>query len=330
MGYVISILVPPVPADDAALWESVSELDALEGPRAPVLQTLHDRLVARFPCIDTLEDFEIDEGVWSDGPLIRNFRHRIATLGVRQVSLVLPYIIECATQLGLVVVDQQTGTLHRPGAPIPEATTFTRPDVQQLLRDGLEPTMTELGFRWARGRYLREWRGGSDGLGWGLSESASGFRVGSFATVRIDAIEELVGPHVGFSKPEYATQAFTINVTGFRAFELGPDTSCRDDETLETFDQVSRYATELAALARDRIDPFWRSLRTPADLQRLPAGWRRFWSSPIQVHDVALAFLCSPLEDQLRIEREALAAFPAGSLYHERLRSLIAELHTRR
>lgn len=337
MSYTVTVVVPPVPSKDAEAWDSVKELADLKGARPQVLQALHDRLVARFPCISTLRDDQVDDGVWADGPLIDDFGHRTAVLGVStRLNEVLPFVVKTATDLDLVVFDPQEGKIHRPGA---RGGTFhlskplgsmKKADVTRLLREGLDPTMKELGFRWTRGMYVRKWHGGHDCLGWGLADHAPVYNVGGFATLRIDALEELIAPHIPYSKPERAEQAFSINVNWLTAFEDGPETLRRDEESVETEDQVRARAAGLAMLVRKRVDPFWRSVRNPADLWRLPAAWRRFWPGPRQLHEMALAFLCAPASEQRRIEAEALAAFAPGDMHHRWIQSLVADLRARR
>ncbi len=79
---------------------------------------LHGRLTARYPCICNLPDDEIDNGAWSDGPLINNFGHRAAVLGIAYPSVaeVLPFLVETANALRMVVFDWATNTIYRPNA----------------------------------------------------------------------------------------------------------------------------------------------------------------------------------------------------------------------
>lgn len=120
MSYNVAVVLPPVPSEDAAAWALVDGLIEQTGPRPPVFQELHDRLTARYPCLCSLPDDRIDDAVWSDGPLVDNFGHRAAVLGLSysRAEEVLPFLIEAATALGLVVFDWATGRVHRaePGA----------------------------------------------------------------------------------------------------------------------------------------------------------------------------------------------------------------------
>jgi hypothetical protein len=116
MSYVITIVAPRIAEDDATAWQ---ELDALletdDAPAAAVFRVLHDQLTARYPCLCSLSDDEIDDGVWSDGPLINNFGCQVANLGISysRVDEVLPFLIETANALDLAVLDAQSGYIHR-------------------------------------------------------------------------------------------------------------------------------------------------------------------------------------------------------------------------
>ena len=87
----------------------------LEGPRPAVLQELHERLTSRYPCMCDVPEDQIDDTVWSDGPLINNFGCRAAVLGISysRVDEVLPYLIKTATALGLVVFDWAAERIYR-------------------------------------------------------------------------------------------------------------------------------------------------------------------------------------------------------------------------
>jgi hypothetical protein len=115
MSYNIAIVIPPVPADDAKAWAVLDELIEQPGPRPAVFQELHDRLTARYPCMSTVPDHEIDDAAWSDGPLIKDFLHRAAVLGMSysRVEEVLPFLVQTANALGLVVFDWATGRVYR-------------------------------------------------------------------------------------------------------------------------------------------------------------------------------------------------------------------------
>jgi hypothetical protein len=115
MSYNVAIVIPPVPSDDSVAWEVLDGLIEQQGPRPAVFQELHDRLTAKYPCMCSVPDEEIDNTVWSDGPLIDNFGHRAAVLGMSysRVEEVLPFLVATANALGLVVFDWATARVHR-------------------------------------------------------------------------------------------------------------------------------------------------------------------------------------------------------------------------
>lgn len=115
MSYNVAVVAPPLSLDDATAWAALDELIEQSGPRPEVFQKLHDRLTARYPCMSAVPEDQIDDTVWSDGPLINNFGHRAAVLGVRysRIEEVLPFLVETANALGLAVFDWSTGQVYR-------------------------------------------------------------------------------------------------------------------------------------------------------------------------------------------------------------------------
>lgn len=116
MSYNVAICLAPIPASDDGAWASLDAVIDAEGRASAELVELHDALTARFPCLCDLPDDQIDEGVWGDGPLINNFGHRAAVLGIvpSRVDEVLPFLVATATRAGMTVFDWATDTIHRP------------------------------------------------------------------------------------------------------------------------------------------------------------------------------------------------------------------------
>jgi hypothetical protein len=114
MSYNVAIVIPPISTDAAEAWEALDGFIEEDGPRPAVFQELHDRLTARYPCMCSVPDDQIDDTVWSDGPLINDFGHRAAVLGMSysRVEEVLPFLVETSTGLGLAVFDWATGIIH--------------------------------------------------------------------------------------------------------------------------------------------------------------------------------------------------------------------------
>ena len=119
MSYNVAICIPPVPEEDDVAWQAVDGMIDSPGTPPPVFRHLHDLLTARYPCICTLPDDKVEEGVWSDGPLWNDFGYRAAVLGViwSRVEEVLPFLVRTANSLGLVVFDWGGPTIYRPGRP---------------------------------------------------------------------------------------------------------------------------------------------------------------------------------------------------------------------
>jgi hypothetical protein len=86
-------------------------------------------LTARYPCLCDLSDDEVDDGVWSDGPLMNNFGERTATLALQfgAAEQVAPFVIEQANALGLVVFDPQSNCIHRPRSDACGPAASTKP-----------------------------------------------------------------------------------------------------------------------------------------------------------------------------------------------------------
>lgn len=117
MSYTISITRNDIPKDDKQAWRHLEELYINDnGNPSDDFVVLIKKLTEKYPCICTLPDDQIDEGVWSDGPLVSNAGNKITTLGVvySQVDNVVPFIIGTSNNLGFVVFDGETGIISRP------------------------------------------------------------------------------------------------------------------------------------------------------------------------------------------------------------------------
>jgi|ERR1700722_11304842 len=117
MSYNVVICTGPIPARDARAWQAVNEAEAsrVKGDPPEAFRKLHDLLTARYPCISTLSDDKVDDGVWSDGPLWNNFGHHTAMLGIvySRVDEVLPFLVKTANGLGLTVFDEAGPSIYR-------------------------------------------------------------------------------------------------------------------------------------------------------------------------------------------------------------------------
>ncbi len=117
MSYTVSITRNDISPNDQIAWQQVEKLDEQEnGESSPDFISLINKLTERYPCICDLPEDDVDEGVWSDGPLIDNAGKNITILAIvySQVDQVLPFLIETANQMGFVVFDYQEEKIYRP------------------------------------------------------------------------------------------------------------------------------------------------------------------------------------------------------------------------
>ena len=81
-----------------------------QAPTQPIRDFIAD-ITAEYPDITELPDERIDDGVWSDGPLINNASGPLFFFGVegRHVEDVRPFVARVAAERGLVCFDPQEG-----------------------------------------------------------------------------------------------------------------------------------------------------------------------------------------------------------------------------
>jgi hypothetical protein len=122
MSYALDFVVARVPNRKGQAWDFLEDLtDRYEDDRAPahpLLQQLHDALVARYPCLSSYADGdpEKDNCPWADGPLINNFASELGMVSIKfpRVDEVLPFAVESALALGITVMDGQEEKIYRP------------------------------------------------------------------------------------------------------------------------------------------------------------------------------------------------------------------------
>ena len=119
MSYNLTISRNNISSDDKQAWadlDSLYEKEDLATEQGQDFLDLIEKLKAKFPCICDLPDDEVDDGVWSDGPLSNNAGKDLTTLGVvwSQVDNAIPFLIKTANEKGFVVFDSQTGIISRP------------------------------------------------------------------------------------------------------------------------------------------------------------------------------------------------------------------------
>jgi hypothetical protein len=163
MSYVLHVWEGPEPTALAEAVRLCSGLLREARPANPKFAALVRQLTERFPDIDTLDEDE-DPGVWTDGPLARNALTAVFSVGVQTHALdtVVPFVVEVARSLGLIVLDEQAGQVCLPdgrilggaGSTAAHAATaagaskpITRLDVLQALNASLGPLLSRQGFK---------------------------------------------------------------------------------------------------------------------------------------------------------------------------------------
>lgn len=120
MSYSLMFSITPIPEDDSEAWDEFDEREEenedLEKPPHPLMVKLIETLMEKYPCISTLSDEEVDNTIWSDGPLMSNIIGDLCILAVSfsKVEEALPFIKETAKNLGLVFYDGQEEVIYRP------------------------------------------------------------------------------------------------------------------------------------------------------------------------------------------------------------------------
>ncbi len=76
----------------------------------------YNELIKCYPCLCSLDDEEIDNSVWSDGPLIINFTVKAPVIGFvySMVDEALPVVINLALKSGLSILDWQAEKAYNP------------------------------------------------------------------------------------------------------------------------------------------------------------------------------------------------------------------------
>ena len=116
MSYDVAVWEGEQPSSDAAAaseFQRLYEDSQNAEPASSTLRGFVDALLARHRDLTELDDDEVDDSPWADGPLIGN-----ASGGFIYFSMVssaadetLPFVVETAKASGLVAFDPQTGKL---------------------------------------------------------------------------------------------------------------------------------------------------------------------------------------------------------------------------
>ena len=116
MSYNVVFCQSPISSVDREAWKQMDSLIEQQGDVPAIFYELISKLTEKYPCICDLSDDEVDDGVWSDGPLRNNAGHKAIVLGMMYSSVdeVLPFLIQTANALHLVALDPGSESIHRP------------------------------------------------------------------------------------------------------------------------------------------------------------------------------------------------------------------------
>ncbi len=116
MSYSLAVWVGPAPTSDAEAQRDFEQLSTTyfgdhPEPPAPQILAYLAKATARFPDLTDLTDDQVDDGVWSDGPLLGNVSGPIFHFGLCRhgVDQALAFLTELALEHGLAGYDPQTG-----------------------------------------------------------------------------------------------------------------------------------------------------------------------------------------------------------------------------
>jgi hypothetical protein len=121
MTYLLHIVAREVPANDAEVLPFLEQIAGATISIAPSqqLKSFRDAILKLFPCLTSYGagNGEIDNCPWADGPLADNFKGGYGSIAIaRRHDEVIPHVLRIASDLGVTVVDEQAGSVHRPQA----------------------------------------------------------------------------------------------------------------------------------------------------------------------------------------------------------------------
>ncbi len=117
MSYNIAVVNFKLPENYEEAVELVNPLTGIDVEEIEsIYKEFHDEVTKIFPCLCSLPDDEIDDGVWCDGPLIDNFTVKAPVIGFSysKVEEAMPVVGNLALNMGLSVLDWQVSKVYNP------------------------------------------------------------------------------------------------------------------------------------------------------------------------------------------------------------------------
>jgi hypothetical protein len=111
---VVNFKLPENFKEAVELINPMTDIDIIEIEN--IYKDFHNEITKKFPCLCSLSDNEIDNGVWCDGPLIDNFTVKAPVIGFSysKVEEALPTVRNLALSMGLSILDWQAGKVYNP------------------------------------------------------------------------------------------------------------------------------------------------------------------------------------------------------------------------
>jgi hypothetical protein len=217
----------------------------------------------------SLPDDQVDDAVWSDGPLINNFGYRVAVLGLSSVEA-LPFLINTATAKGCIVFDWQDGKIHRTHLAQSLDSTVSAPlkkaDVRRLVFEQLGSVVSAAGFHLKKSemQFTRRIPGGAQTIGLPVLDYHPVYVFSLYMLIRLDAVDEIYHRFSDID-PKYHAQGWTTN-TPLSYFVKSVPKRYRwgrqDQYRVETTEDIEGALAHLLPVVQRDVLPFFERYQT--------------------------------------------------------------------
>lgn len=263
MGYQVQIIEADLSVDDGQasieIDKIVSQHLLTEEKPSSTLLKLYKLLVKKYPCLSSYRDDDpkIDDCVWADGPLLNNFGQHAAVLEIASdEEQVMAFILQCASELNLTVVDFESGFIFRPNSPRAlsyiaaqaeaerNSAGFNLKSVTEYVVSQLSPIFLALGFKWkkANSSFVRKIAGGDQRVWIYIWERHKEFRISCQVVINIDRVTEL--KRIILANPKVKSP-FMSNLSFFAGRNV--------DYRVSNFEALVKVTQELHKIASEKI-----------------------------------------------------------------------------
>lgn len=263
MGYQVQIIEADLSVNDGQASIEIDKIVSLhlqteEKPSSTLLK-LYKLLVKKYPCLSSYRDDDpkIDDCVWADGPLLNNFGQHAAVLEIASdEEQVMAFILQCASELNLTVVDFESGFIFRPNSPRAlsyiaaqaeaerNSAGFNLKSVTEYVVSQLSPIFLAQGFKWkkANSSFVRKIAGGDQRVWIYIWERHKEFRISCQVVININRVTEL--KRIILENPKVKTSF----MSDFSFFADG-----QDEYRVSNFEALVGVTQELYKIASEKI-----------------------------------------------------------------------------